>query len=136
MTPSPAAKVGRDILVVDDDDDIRLALELVLSSVGYSVWTAPHGAEALSLLKADGRARLIMLDLMMPVMNGWEFRAAQLRDPSLAGIPVLIMTGFGGAAEKCASLGAAAALNKPIDFDALLATIATILGSGGSLRTG
>jgi two-component system response regulator MprA len=92
-----------------------------------AVQTASNGAEALRLLRSGARPRLVVLDLMMPVMNGWEFRAEQMGDPSLAQIPVVIMTGFGGAAEKATKLGAAGSLRKPIDVDTLFAMVRRFL---------
>jgi CheY-like chemotaxis protein len=91
---SATPRVGtRRVLVVDDDRDIRELLVELLASEGYEVASAPDGRRAL----AEARARrpdVILLDLMMPVMSGWEFREAQLRDPALADIPVVVVTAF------------------------------------------
>ena len=81
------------LLLVEDDDDLREDFALILRSRGYRVEVAANGAEALARLRA--RAPLpciILLDLMMPVMSGWELRSAQLADPVLAGIPVIVLT--------------------------------------------
>jgi CheY-like chemotaxis protein len=80
------------ILVVDDDSAIRETIATVLEDEGYRIETASDGAQALALLNRGVRADLILLDLMMPVMNGWEFRAQQLAVPGLAAIPVIAMT--------------------------------------------
>ena len=81
------------VLVVDDDRDIRELLVELLASEGYEVASAPDGRRALA--EARGRRPdVILLDLMMPVMSGWEFREAQLRDPALADIPVVVVTAF------------------------------------------
>jgi CheY-like chemotaxis protein len=85
--------VARRVLVVDDDRDIRELLVELFASEGYEVASASDGRRAL----AEARARrpdVILLDLMMPVMSGWEFREAQLRDPALADIPVVVVTAF------------------------------------------
>ncbi len=81
------------ILVVDDDPCIRTALAEVLEDEGYQVACASNGAEALDQLQHDDDApSLIVLDLMMPVMDGWAFRCAQRSDPRLSGIPVLVLS--------------------------------------------
>ena len=91
---SATPRVGaRRVLVVDDDRDIRELMVELLASEGYEVASASDGRRAL----AEARARrpdVILLDLMMPVMSGWEFREAQLRDPTLADIPVVVVTAF------------------------------------------
>jgi CheY-like chemotaxis protein len=90
---APHGARSKRVLVVDDDRDIRELLVELLASEGYEVASAPDGRRAL----AEARARrpdVILLDLMMPVMSGWEFREAQLRDPALADIPVLVVTAF------------------------------------------
>jgi CheY-like chemotaxis protein len=110
------------VLVVDDDADICDTLQLTLELNGLRVITACDGAKALALLRAGERPDVIILDLMMPVMTGFEFRAEQLRDPALARIPVVVLTGDGRAVEKGASLGAEA-VQKPIALDALLGIV-------------
>lgn len=80
------------ILVVDDDLEIGEVLCEVLRDEGYRATRAGNGAEALQLLRVGERPDVILLDLMMPVMNGWQFREEQVRDPLLAGIPVVVMT--------------------------------------------
>lgn len=83
------------LLVVDDDDDVRLALKLYLEAEGYVVEEAPNGSEALERLRHGLRPRVIVLDLMMPVMNGWEFREQQKAAHDLKDIPVVIFTATG-----------------------------------------
>ena len=108
------------VLVVDDEPDMREAISLLLEGRGYQVLTAQHGAEALDVLRRT-RPSVILLDLMMPVMDGWQFRAAQLLEPSLAAIPVVIVTGAGVAAEPTGPFGAVTAfLRKPFESDVLL----------------
>lgn len=111
------------ILVVDDDLDILETTRFILESAGYRVLTAENGTEALLRLHDEAAPCVILLDLMMPVMNGWEFRAEQARDPGLAAIPVIVVTGAGRAAPKAASLGAACLLEKPVDLATLLSKV-------------
>ena len=116
---------GCSVCVVDDDADIREALSDVLSIEGYDVISADDGESALDLLR-NGRAdcRLILLDLMMPQMNGWEFRRLQLQDPAIAAIPVLLLTGAGTAAKSIDELHVAGTIEKPVELDTLLAEVA------------
>lgn len=108
------------VLVVDDDYDIREMMETVLGFQGLRVATAANGADALGLLRRSSvRPHLIILDLMMPIMNGYEFRQEQLRDPDLADIPVVVVTGFGNAPTEARRLGAAEGLDKPLSLAAL-----------------
>ncbi|XXT22232.1 response regulator [Sorangium sp. So ce429] len=117
----PATPLKR-ILVVDDDPDIRETLAELLQEEGYAVSSAAHGGEALSALRADPRPGLILLDLMMPIMDGWQFRAEQKKDPELASIPVVIISAT-GRDEFVSSLGAAQFLKKPINLEQLLAAV-------------
>lgn len=113
------AKAERAVLVVEDDVDLGDVVSMVLDAAGYSPVVAKDGREALTQLRTC-RPRVILLDLMMPGMNGWELRAAQLRDPLLAKIPVVVMTGDGNAQRKAAELDAVDFLQKPIDVPKLL----------------
>lgn len=110
------------ILVTDDDLDVSEALETVLSDAGYDVALVPNGREALSYLWTRPAPSLILLDLMMPVMDGYEFRAAQLADPVLKTIPVVILTA-GTVDRQVLGLGAQGLLRKPVDLDTLLETV-------------
>jgi CheY-like chemotaxis protein len=111
------------ILVVEDDADVRETLVLVLESEGFDVRAARDGREALEVLRGGFRPRLILLDLMMPVMNGWEFRAEMKRDPELASIPVVFVSALEPAPDRAAALDAAGFLHKPFDLDELLETV-------------
>jgi two-component system chemotaxis response regulator CheY len=114
------------ILVVEDDDEIRETLADVLGSEGYQVRTAENGQAALESLRAgESLPELIILDLMMPVMSGWDFRAHQQSDPLLAPIPVVILTGDAGVAEKAKALDAAGSLAKPVSLAQLLEVVRT-----------
>ncbi len=107
------------VMVIDDDLDIREALAHVLEIEGYQVSTAPDGLAALDMLRREP-SDVVVLDLMMPVMNGWEFRDAQKRDPSLAGIPVIVIS----AATTRDPIDADAFLPKPFDAARLLDLVA------------
>jgi len=106
------------ILVVDDDASSRETLAGLLSQKGYLVASAENGCQALDYLRCSTPA-LILLDLMMPVMSGWEFLALRKTDPRLELLPVVVMTGSGLAHD----IDAQAVLHKPIDFDLLMRTI-------------
>jgi CheY-like chemotaxis protein len=113
------------VLIVEDDRDTREMLERFLELEGFTVSSAENGRAALDLLQRDGGACVILLDLMMPVMNGWEFRQAQVRDPRLSTIPVVVVTAA-GRREQIPAIDAYAWLPKPVDFDRLLETIAPL----------
>jgi signal transduction histidine kinase len=112
---------SKSILVVEDDFDIRETLSALLEDRGYTVSTCANGLEALAHLRSARHTDVILLDLMMPVMDGWQFRVAQKRDPALAQIPVLAISANG--TPKAAAIDADAYLQKPIDIDALLSAI-------------
>jgi CheY-like chemotaxis protein len=108
--------VTKTILLVDDDEGLREALSEVLEAEGHAVDCAVHGGDALAKLQAGRRPDLILLDLMMPVMDGWEFRRAQLADPSLADIPVVVITAAGRLPR---AIDARQVLRKPFRLDEL-----------------
>ena len=109
------------VLVTDDDEDIRDTVALVLEDAGYRVIVARDGAEALSLARVR-RPALIILDLMMPTMDGLEFREHQLRDPALADIPVLLFTA--GMHDPARTPGIAGFIAKPVRLSDLLDAVA------------
>ena len=113
---------GDEILIVEDDEDIRAHLRFILERKGYRVVGVGNGEEALAHLR-DARPCVILLDLMMPVMNGWEFRDAQRRDPALSEIPVVVLTGRGLATGEEHALAAAAYLLKPFALSELLKVV-------------
>jgi CheY-like chemotaxis protein len=116
---------GRAILLVDDDADVRESIRDALADEGYRVTTAANGREALHLLKnEDLRPDLILLDIMMPEMDGWAFRGEQLKDPKLVSIPVIVFTAYGAPRDIARQLDAAGFLKKPLHLDELLSTIA------------
>jgi len=117
------------ILLVEDDADIQEAMYELLVEEGYEVRAANNGAEALEQL-ADGafRPELILLDLMMPVMDGHAFRDAQLENPRYRDIPVVVISADRNAKEKSIQMQAAAFLAKPVNLDDLLSTLAALGG--------
>ncbi len=106
------------VLVVDDERDIREAVSEVLASEGFDVWAASDGAEALAKARAV-HPNVVLLDLMMPGMNGWEFFAARGRDPELAVIPVIVLSALG----HVSGLDAAGFMPKPFDIDQLISAV-------------
>src|ERR1700733_11403096 len=116
---------GRTLLVVEDDVDIREALDGLLSMEGFRVSGCANGREALDWLRDSPKPDLILLDLMMPVMDGWQFRVSQKDDPELATIPVIALSAASTA--KAAAIDAEAYLKKPVDYDTLIETIDRLL---------
>lgn len=122
-TSSPGSAT---VLVVDDDKNDCEVLRAELSGQGCRPVVACNGREALAYLRGgEPLPKLILLDLMMPVMTGWQFREAQQEDPALSGIPVAIITGLPEAGEKAASeLGAVDVLTKPSRVESITALVA------------
>lgn len=111
------------VLVIDDDPDIRETIVTILEMYGYRGETAGDGADALALLRAAPlRPRLILLDLMMPRINGIEFRRAQLADPSIADIPVVLMTGAPTVSQD-PTLAGLEVLVKPVNLRTIVARV-------------
>jgi CheY-like chemotaxis protein len=109
-------------MVVDDDEDIRETIALLLQDAGYSTLESSSGPDALARLKACGDVAVILLDLRMPEMSGTEVVKELKGDPALARIPVVVMSGDTAARAIAAGIGADACLVKPIELTALLAT--------------
>src|SRR5215207_3043427 len=96
------------ILVVDDDEDIRVTIQQILEEEGYPALAAANGEEALRIIHSQPRRpRLVLLDLMMPVMDGQRFQAKLSEDPGLAAVPVVILSGGEHAPPRCGCRGAA-----------------------------
>ena len=114
--------VTGNILVVDDDADLRQTLQALLDDSGYQVTAVDSGQAALDQLTAGARPNLILLDLMMPEMNGWQFLERAGADSTLASIPVVVMTAR-QAADTLPALPREV-LRKPFDYDSLIGTIA------------
>ena len=111
------------ILVVDDQSDSSDAVGLLLEQEGLDVRIARNGEEALDALRHGFRPCLVVVDLMMPKMDGWEFRQRQLSDPQFATIPVVIMSGYPNADKAAPTLGVRTVLKKPLSARRLLALV-------------
>ena len=105
------------VLIVDDDTELREVLQVALAAEGFGVATAANGRDALDHLRSTADTCVILLNLMMPVMDGAQFRAAQLRDRSLAWIPTVIISGAVDAGPKARALRATLFVRKPMDLD-------------------
>ncbi len=116
------AEFLKSILIVDDDVDVREMLSQFFAIEGYEVATARNGQDALEQLRKGRQADLILLDLMMPVMDGWQFRVEQQQDPKLAEIPVVVLSAVYNPRERAALLGAVDYMQKPVEFDKLIET--------------
>jgi CheY-like chemotaxis protein len=116
--------VAMHVLIVEDDPAIREMLVAVLEDEGYHVATAEHGQAALDYLaRTAERPRAILLDLMMPTMNGWQFREVQRRTPGIADIPVIVLSAIARLDDERVQLDVAATITKPVDIPTLLETI-------------
>jgi signal transduction histidine kinase len=123
---------GDRILVIDDDPDIRSSLEDILRDSGYVTTAAADGKAALESLRRAAGADLILLDLMMPVMDGWRFRLEQRKDAALRRIPVIALSASSSA--QAAAVDADAYLAKPFAIETLLGTIQEVLGRARAAR--
>jgi DNA-binding response OmpR family regulator len=119
--------VSASVFIVEDDVDTREMLEHFLESEGFQVETAANGKIALERLEAGVRPGVILLDLMMPVMDGWQFRQAQVLDSALARIPVIVVSAAGR--DRSTQIEADDYLPKPVNLDELLARVTHYCGS-------
>jgi len=111
---------SKTVLVVEDDAAIRKTLHSVLNDEGYQVAEAANGLEGLVFLRNGARPDLILLDLMMPVMDGRSFSCAVGKEPALASIPIVVITATGDCRQIQASLPVFDCLHKPLDLNRLL----------------
>jgi CheY-like chemotaxis protein len=119
------------VLVVEDDEDIRADLTAILRIKGFSVEEAANGHEALARLRNGVLPCLVVLDLMMPFMNGWELRAEMRADVELAAIPVVVVSGKGRIADdEAETLAPAAVLVKPFELSELLDVVGRYCAHG------
>lgn len=118
---------SRTILIVEDDRDIRDVLAEILADEGYRVLLAEDGVEGLRRLAEGPRPALILLDLMMPRMDGFAFREEQRKNPEWRDIPIVLLTAGADLPGKVEHLQAADALRKPVKIDTLLALISRLL---------
>jgi CheY-like chemotaxis protein len=124
-----------DVLVVEDEPDVRTTLSELIDSFGYRAAAASNGEEALRALEAE-RPRLVLLDLMMPVMDGWEFCRRVNEDAALRGLPIAVVTGFEADSREDLPPRAADAgsFKKPIDLARLIETLRAYCGARGERR--
>lgn len=118
--------MAKNILVVEDEAAIRDMLRLALGIEGYTVFSAANGREAIEMLARVPRPDLILLDLMMPVMDGWEFVDALEANQALANIPIVVLTAFSKSAKP---IKAQKILQKPVDLAYLYAAIGEVIGN-------
>ncbi|MGZ3697953.1 MAG: response regulator [Bdellovibrionota bacterium] len=116
----------KSILVIEDDHDTRVSLRLSLEQEGYFVFSAPNGKLGIETLRRIKAPSLILLDLVMPIMNGEEFIQAIENDPELHMIPVVLVSAY---PEKAKKLIAKAFISKPVDLKTLLQAVADHSGS-------
>jgi len=120
------------ILVVDDDAAVVRPLAKFLELEGFTTVTAANGLEALKYLRGGGGAAVIVLDLRMPVMDGWAFRREQLRDPMLAQIPVVVLSGADH--DRVPEILAAAAFEKPYQLAEVTTAVRHLCTQSGDAR--
>lgn len=116
------------VLIVEDDPDTREMVRQVLAMHGYYALAAGDGLEALHLLRAvrhraPAAPCLVLLDLSMPRLGGREFRRSQLGDPTVANVPVAVMSGAADLHQRAEAMGAVATLPKPLDVDVLMEVV-------------
>jgi CheY-like chemotaxis protein len=116
------------VLIVDDDPDAREMLRQLLALKGFYALAAADGLEALHLLRtvrhrAPEAPCLVLLDLKMPRLGGIEFRRAQLGDPTVANVPIAVMSGAGDLEQRAHAMGAVATLAKPLNVDQLIEVV-------------
>ena len=114
------------ILVVEDDPDLRLVHSEILSHEGYTVLAASDGVEALELVENEGPPAMILLDLRMPRMNGWDLAKRLRQRPGWRDIPLVVVAAHYRIADEAAAIGARAWLHKPVSIDVLLRVVAQI----------
>jgi two-component system chemotaxis response regulator CheY len=116
---NPTNATTHTVLVVEDEQDLREMMRDALELNGYSVVTAEHGQDALAKLAEIDNLCVVILDLLMPVMNGWDFLAKMRQQSELAKIPVVVHTSAAGQAPA----GVTRVLQKPLMFDQLLSVV-------------
>lgn len=115
-------------MIVEDDERIQRLVELVLRGEGYSVLQAGDGRRALEIIDSD-KPDLILLDLMLPVLDGWAFRERMLQKPSTAAIPVILISAVRNLPETARELSVAGYLSKPFEIEELVRSVRTKLNN-------
>ncbi|MES1164230.1 MAG: response regulator [Verrucomicrobiota bacterium] len=124
-----------DILIVEDDEQIRRALTRALAAEGYTVASASNGKEALENLERGAAApKVIIMDLMMPVMDGWRFRKKLLSQPQWADVPVIVLSGFGCDETEGGELPSVHYVTKPVSLRSLFDSIARLIAAAPAAR--
>jgi len=114
---------GHFVLLVEDDEDLRVTVAEILRDEGLEVAETSNGLEALAWLRTHRTPEVILLDLMMPRMDGIQFRTAQLSDPTLAGVPVVLMTASTIQQRVLDASGVHEVLRKPVEADQLVSKL-------------
>jgi CheY-like chemotaxis protein len=127
LVPHEAKTRRRTVMVIDDDDAIREALEDVLGDEGYEVIGAADGQQALELLHGENRPSAILVDLWMPVMDGWKFLDTLLADPRLSRIPLIVLTAARD--QRARDLCVAEVLTKPVQLHQVLGVLKRLTAS-------
>jgi len=109
------------VLVVDDDPNLVRLMSKFLKLEGFAPVPAANGEEALAYLRGGGSVSVILLDLRMPVMDGWRFRQEQRQDPEIANIPIVVLSGV--ETERMHELEAAASFHKPVSFPEVVGVV-------------
>jgi CheY-like chemotaxis protein len=120
------------VLIVDDDPIVRRTFAEMLRSAGFTTLDTHSGSEGLELLRAQAGINLVLLDLSMPGMDGFAFRAEQMSDPAIAGVPAVVISGSPISAQDRTRLKAARYLAKPVARGELISTVRECLGECAS----
>jgi two-component system chemotaxis response regulator CheY len=115
---------SKTVLVIEDDEDVRSVICDVLEDSGYLASGARNGQQAIELLESGLRPKLIVLDLTMPIMDGWSFRHWQLGESTVASIPVLLLSAIRNLGAEADELATVGVIEKPVDLDSLLDAVA------------
>jgi CheY-like chemotaxis protein len=118
------------VLVVDDDPNLVRLMSKFLMLEGFAPVPAGNGLEALDYLRRGGGASVILLDLRMPIMDGWAFRREQKQDPGIADIPIVVLSGV--ESERVHELGAAASFHKPVSFPEVVGVVRRLCEGAGA----
>ncbi len=115
--------MAKRILIVEDDNSIRELLVELLQGEGYDVGSAINGLEGIHYLQSDQAPDLILIDLMMPIMDGYTFRVEQMKNDKWSKIPIVVMSAEANAKEKLKNFGITAFLSKPVELEIILKAV-------------